>query len=150
MSKKFLKSLFGLAVLSFFVFGAYLPVKAAGEEIPDDIVWGNLMSEDEAGENLKEVMNNTGLGTRDPRAIVASIISIILGLLGTIAVILILMGGFKWMTAAGNEDKVEESKKLLGAGVIGLVIILAAYGIANFVLKVLLNSTGTGQNTTGN
>ena len=90
-------------------------------------------------------MDETGLGSRDPRAIVASIISIILGLLGTIAVILILIGGFKWMTAAGNEDKVEESKKLLGAGVIGLVIILAAYGIANFVLKVLLNSTGTGQ-----
>jgi hypothetical protein len=46
--------------------------------------------------------------------------------LGVIAVILVLWGGFKWMTAAGNEDGITEAKKLMGAGVIGLVIILAA------------------------
>jgi hypothetical protein len=52
-----------------------------------------------------------------------------------------LLGGFKWMTAGGNEDKVGEAKKLITAGIIGLVIILAAFAIATFVLSQLLSAT---------
>lgn len=83
----------------------------------------------------------TGLGERDPRDIIASIINIALGFLGILAVVIILIGGFKWMTAAGNEDQVGEAKKIIVAGVIGLVIILAAWGIAQFVLTQLINAT---------
>ena len=81
------------------------------------------------------------LGKRDPRAIATQIINIALTLLGIVAVIIVLLGGFKWMTAGGNEDKVGEAKKILGAGVIGLVIVLAAWGIARFVLVQLINVT---------
>ena len=81
------------------------------------------------------------LGKRDPRAIATQIINIALTLLGIVAVIIVLLGGFKWMTAGGNEDKVGEAKKILGAGVIGLVIVLAAWGIARFVLVQLINAT---------
>jgi Na+-driven multidrug efflux pump len=84
----------------------------------------------------------TELGTRDPREIAASIINIMLGFLGILAVIIILIGGFKWMTAAGNEDGVAEAKKIIVAGIIGLVIILASWGIASFVLNNLVNATG--------
>ncbi|MFA7601214.1 MAG: hypothetical protein WCY43_03240, partial [Patescibacteria group bacterium] len=62
-------------------------------------------------------------------------------LLGIVAVVIVLLGGFKWMTAAGNEDKIGEAKKLLGAGVVGLVIILAAWGITTFVLNTLMDAT---------
>ncbi|MFH0956142.1 MAG: hypothetical protein V1801_02950, partial [Candidatus Falkowbacteria bacterium] len=58
------------------------------------------------------VTDATGLGVKDPRAIAAQVINIILGFLGIVAVIIILLGGFKWMTAGGNEDKVGEAKKL--------------------------------------
>lgn len=88
-----------------------------------------------------EYAANTGLGERDPREIAASIINIALGFLGILAVVIILIGGFKWMTAAGNEDKVGEAKKIIVAGVIGLVIILASWGIASFVLNQLLEAT---------
>ncbi|MFW5888708.1 MAG: hypothetical protein ACOCVY_03255, partial [Patescibacteria group bacterium] len=63
------------------------------------------------------------------------------GFLGILAVVIILIGGFKWMTAAGNEDKVGEAKKIIVAGVIGLVIILASWGIATFVLEQLMGAT---------
>lgn len=93
---------------------------------------------------LKEsIKTTTGLGERDPRDIAASVINIILGFLGIIAVIIILLGGFKWMTAGGNEDKVGEAKKLIVAGVIGLVIIIAAFAIATFVLNSLIQATTT-------
>ena len=97
-------------------------------------VWGDNSN----GQTLKEV---TGLGDKDPRDIAASVIRIILGFLGIIAVIIILLGGFKWMTAGGNEDKVGEAKKLITAGIIGLVIIVAAFAIASFVLTNLIAAT---------
>ena len=75
---------------------------------------------------------------------VAQIINIFLGVLGIIAVIIIILGGFKWMTAQGNEEKTDEAKKLIGAGVIGLVIIMASYAIATFVISNLKNATGAG------
>lgn len=83
---------------------------------------------------------NIGLNNTDPRNIATSIIKIALGFLGILAVIIILIGGFKWMTAAGNEDGVADAKKILVAGVIGLVIILASWGIATFVLNSLATS----------
>lgn len=89
------------------------------------------------------VESNLGLGNRDPREIAASVINVLMGFLGIIAVIIILIGGFQWMTAAGNEDKVSGAKKMMTAGVIGLVIVLAAWGITVFVLNALLNATGS-------
>lgn len=82
-----------------------------------------------------------GLGSRNLTDTIGGIIQIIIGFLGVIAVILILIGGFKWMTAQGNEEKVGEAKKLLGAGVIGLAIILAAYAITKFVIESLNTAT---------
>ncbi|PJA10524.1 hypothetical protein COX68_00265 [Candidatus Falkowbacteria bacterium CG_4_10_14_0_2_um_filter_41_15] len=91
---------------------------------------------------VDEITSQIQLGAKDPREIVARIINTAMMFLGIIAVVIILLGGFKWMTAAGNEEKVSEAQKLMGAGVIGLVIILASWGIASFVLNQLINATG--------
>jgi Zn-dependent protease with chaperone function len=80
---------------------------------------------------------------------VVGIINILLGLLGLIAVIIILMGGFKWMTAGGNDEKVTEARKLIFSGIIGLAIILSAWAIARFVIDSLQSATGAGLNTGG-
>lgn len=85
--------------------------------------------------------NSIGLGTSDPRDIAANIIKIVLGFLGILAVVIILIGGFKWMTAAGNEEGIEEAKKILIAGIIGLAIVLASWGIASFILNSLVSAT---------
>lgn len=101
-----------------------------------------VLALDPWGGRQAEVQTRTGLGNQDPRDIAASIINVILGFLGIVAVVIILLGGFKWMTAGGNEDKVDEAKKLITAGIIGLVIILAAYAIATFVINSLMGATG--------
>lgn len=82
------------------------------------------------------------LGTSDLKAAVINIINWVLGLLGIIAVIMVLVGGFQWMTAGGNEDKVEKSKKIISAAIVGLIIILLAWAIVNFVLKTASNVSG--------
>ncbi len=81
---------------------------------------------------------------RDVREIVVDIIKIILGFLGILAMILVLYAGFKWMTAGGKEEQVSDAKQMLIAGVIGLVIILFAYIIANFVINNIYGAA-TGQ-----
>ena len=78
---------------------------------------------------------------QDARRVVVDIIKIVLGFLGIIAVVLILYAGFLWMTAGGNDDKISEAKKILSAGIIGLVIILSAYAIANFVINQIYGAT---------
>lgn len=83
----------------------------------------------------------TGLGTTDIRTTVASIIRVAMGLLGIVAVVIILIGGFKWMTAGGNEEQVGEAKKWIFSGVIGLAIILSAYALTSFVISQLVTAT---------
>jgi len=83
----------------------------------------------------------TGLGSRDLKDTITAVLNVLLGFLGIIAVIVILLGGFKWMTAMGNEEKVGEAKKLIGAGIVGLVIILAAYAIAIYVVSTIAEAT---------
>ncbi len=67
--------------------------------------------------------------------VIANIIRIILGFLGIVAVVIVLFGGFKWMTAGGNDDKVTEAKQLIIQGIIGMVIIFSAFAIASFVVN---------------
>ena len=82
------------------------------------------------------ISSEFNLGTNtDLKHVIINIVKILLGFLGLIAVLIVLYGGFQWMTAAGNEEKVSSARATLTAGLIGLIIILAAYAIAAFVIK---------------
>ncbi|MCF7860200.1 pilin, partial [Patescibacteria group bacterium] len=93
---------------------------------------------------VNEIGNVIKLSATDPRIIIARIINIVLLFLGVIAVGLIIYAGFIWMTSAGNDEKVEEAKKILKNAVIGLIIILSSWGIATFILNRLISATGSG------
>lgn len=89
---------------------------------------------------LEEIGGVLPLGREDIRIIIAKIIRIFLGLLGIIAVAIIVYGGFIWMTAAGEPKKVDRAKDILKAGVIGLIIILAAFAITQFIFNSLFEA----------
>lgn len=86
----------------------------------------------------------TGLGTKDLREGVMNVVNVLMGFLGIVAIIIILYGGFVWLTSAGNEEKVGQAKKIITAGIIGLVIIFISYAIATFVINSLIEATGAG------
>ncbi len=88
-----------------------------------------------------ELGASTGLGSRNLRDTIVAVLNVLLGFLGIIAVIVILLGGFKWMTAGGSDDKIGEAKKLISAGIVGLVVILAAYAIATYVVSTISSVT---------
>lgn len=83
-----------------------------------------------------------GLGNADLTDLIASGIRVVLGFIGVVAVVIILAGGLKWMTAAGNDEKVKSAKKLIVSGIIGLIITLSAYAIASFVIGQITAVTG--------
>ena len=73
-------------------------------------------------------------------AVVGKIINTALTLLGAIFLILIIYGGFKWMTAGGDPGKVEKAMDIIKNSLIGLVIVLGAYAITTFVLGRVLDA----------
>lgn len=127
--KKISKHLMAFAIVSLLV----LPLFAVQAQGDANTIYGITAT--------NEALNGSlGTAGTDPRTVAANIINLALGFLGLIAVVIVLFGGFKWMTAAGNEDKVEEAKKVLGAGVVGLLIVLAAWGLSSWVIGTIFTN----------
>ena len=60
-----------------------------------------------------------------------------LGFAGLVSVVFLILGGFTYITAAGNEEQAKKATKTLTYAVIGLVLILAAYAIKTTIIQVL-------------
>ncbi len=71
-------------------------------------------------------------------------ISLILSLLATIFLVLMVIAGFKWMTAGGNQEVISKSGKSIKEAIIGLIIVLAAYSITWFIFSQLEIAGGFG------
>lgn len=87
----------------------------------------------------------TGLGTGDLRVTVMNIVRVVLGFLGVLAIAIIAYGGFVWMTAGGNAQRIDTAKSILRNAVIGLVIILSSFMIVSFIIGQLIDATGAGE-----
>jgi hypothetical protein len=107
------------------IFGYTAPVQAA-----------NLS--DAFGKPLEDVAHDAGYKDDvQPEVLIGRVIRIALSFLGVVFFVLMLYGGFLWMTAAGNEDRVTKAKNLIIAAVTGMIIVLASYAISFFILREL-------------
>lgn len=86
----------------------------------------------------------TSLPTEDVRIVIVNIIRIVLGVLGIIFLGIVLYAGFLWMTAGGNSQQVQKAQKILVNGIIGLVIIVMAGVITQFVFNFLKDAANGG------
>ncbi|NTU99193.1 hypothetical protein HGA64_04290 [Candidatus Falkowbacteria bacterium] len=75
-----------------------------------------------------------GLSSAHPAVIVARIINVFLGFLGIITLGMIVYAGYEWMTSAGDAAKIEKAKKRIMAAIVGLIIILASFGLVRYFL----------------
>ena len=87
-------------------------------------------------------LESTNLGNRSIPELIVRIIQVALSLLGILALLVVLYGGYAWMTSGGSEEKVTTAKKILLNGVIGLIIILAALSIVTFLITKIYEATG--------
>ncbi|MFH0951523.1 MAG: hypothetical protein V1765_03570 [bacterium] len=88
-----------------------------------------------SGSMLSTVGDNAGydINQRTIDPIIANIISVVLSFLGVIFLILMIYGGYTWMTATGNEQQITKARTIIVAALIGVLITVAAYAITYFV-----------------
>ncbi len=101
-------------------------------------------------ENLVDTAEQTNLGGNDLTSVIGNIIKVFLGLLGIVFLLIMIFAGYLWMTAGGDDKQVLRAKRLIINAVIGIVIILFAYGITSFIIGALLDATGTKRNDGSN
>jgi hypothetical protein len=69
--------------------------------------------------------------------LVGHIIRALLGIVGSLALVVFIYGGFVWMSSVGNGDRVDKGKNILAWAVIGLAVIFSAYALVRFVFEGL-------------
>ena len=96
------------------------------------------------GTNADDLTKCKGIGSSDNNlnngnlmTTLNQIINVIIGVIGFIAVIVIILGGVQYTTSAGEASKVKKAKDTIMYGVVGLIVALLAYSIVNFVLSNL-------------
>ena len=99
----------------------------AGQIITDQMLGG-----------LSNAGKESGYGTKPARSFVSAageIVNVLLSFLGVVFLILIIYGGYLWLTAGGNEEQIKKAKGIIKTSIIGIVIILSARIISEFVIR---------------
>ncbi len=92
----------------------------------------NLASCDQMGDAT--INNNNLMQT------VKTIINVIIGIVGFIAVVMIILGGISFITSQGDSAKVTKAKNTILYGVVGLIVAILAFAIVNFVLSSVFSA----------
>lgn len=131
MNKLFFKKLFYILFLCCFFL---VPVFVLAQSSPVSSSVADSMADQlgPSGVNYWATFENASL-----TEIIANVISVFLSLLGTIFIILTLYGGFTWMTAQGDEAKIEKAKGTLQTAIIGLIIVVGTYSITYTIFNAL-------------
>lgn len=139
------KTIFFTALISILLFASLLFISPSYAQLIEGEALTNLQ------ENTNQVRVLGGFsGNANVGSIVASIIRTALSLLALIFLVLVVFSGFQWMTAAGNESKIEKAQETIKAALIGLIIVLAAYAITYFIFTYLPFTASTdGANNNG-
>ncbi len=75
--------------------------------------------------------------------LIYNIIQWLLGISGTVALLMFVVGGFYWLVAAGEKDRVKKGQDALINAVIGLIIVFGSWIFVNFVVGLFVGQTTT-------
>jgi hypothetical protein len=123
-----MKKLHKIIILTFLITLAFAPVLAFGQGTVAPSGSGSIKSmlDDAAG------AEGAGYGQADEFSMakmLGTVVRMFLSLVGIIFLSYTIYGGFIWMTAAGNDEKVSKSKNIIRDGIIGMIIILGVWTI---------------------
>ncbi len=98
-------------------------------------VYAQISASSDTLADIQGQLDDTG-GVTLP-VLIGNIIQVVLSVLGIVFLILIIFAGFKWLTAQGDPKKTQEATKMLTQAVIGIIIIIGAFALADFVIDSL-------------
>jgi len=87
------------------------------------------------GANCTTSLTNP-LSVNTPQALIGKIINAVLGVVGSLALLMFVYGGLTWMTSSGSQEKIKKGRDIIVWSIIGLAIIFASYGL----VRILLNT----------
>ena len=90
---------------------------------------------------VNQIQSVGGNNDDDLSGSITNIINAIVVSLGIVAVIIIIIGGITYMTSQGDAGKVKKAKDTILYGVIGLIIVVLAFAITNFVIGAINEGT---------
>lgn len=80
----------------------------------------------------------TGLtGTPSVEDTIKNITNVLLFLIGAVSVIMLIIGGFKYVTSNGNADQIKSAKNTIMYAIIGIVVAITAYAIVDWLVGAL-------------
>lgn len=120
-----------------------------GKTPPEGVVWENTaqicpaVTGGKAGITPDEAPQGGGLKpfpspiSKDKTVaqVLGDVVKGMLGIVGSIALVMFLYGGVLWMTAAGNDDQIKKGRATVVWAAIGLFVIFASYSIVQFIFK---------------
>lgn len=69
-------------------------------------------------------------------SLVGRVINSIMGIVGSLALLMFVYGGLTWMTSSGSQDKVKKGKDILLWSAVGLIVIFGAYALTKFIINL--------------
>ena len=120
-----------LVLISSLLFSSFLLIipSQASSVIDREAILGELKG------TAEKTFETGGSAESSLGAIFVKGLQVTIGLLGVVAVILIIYSGVLWMTAGGSEEQIKKSKKVIIQAIIGIIIITLTYAIIAFVLS---------------
>ncbi len=110
-------------------FGSMPVVMAA--EAQDSEIYGDVCSDSSIDKELKK---QAGCGDkREFSSVTKNIINTAIGLIGLVAVGVMILGGIKYVTSTGDPGKIKQAKDIIIYGLIGLVVVILAWTIVAFI-----------------
>lgn len=92
---------------------------------------------------------SSGETTKSVSDTIASVINILSILVGVIAVVMVIFGGFKYITSGGDSGKVTSAKNTIVYAMIGLIVAALAQVLVRFVLARATGASDSGGGSGG-
>jgi hypothetical protein len=121
--------------------GSCQPKGLSGYQVPPPPCNGGVVGTDGQCPSIGSAL---GAISTSPQGLVKSIFAILLSITGMVAVILIIIAGFKLMTSQGNPEKIKDAREQLTAAIIGLMFIIFSFVFIQTIGVSILQLPGFG------
>lgn len=133
------KKITSIIFFSIFIFLLFNFVFGQSQEIETNLTSEpSLPEEGIFNQGISQACRENGECTQcDGLQIVINIVNFLFNIAGPLAVLMIILGGFLYVTSGGSEERAKTAKAAITAGIVGFVIVLIAWTGVDFIIKIL-------------
>lgn len=132
-----------IVLLTAFTFLLFQPGMASAQ------LSGDLTSKQLNAGGQSSGLANMGAASGDPRILAGLILKGVVALLGTIFVVIIVWAGTKYINSDGDSADVDDAKAKIRMAIVGLLVTLASYSIATFLVNKSIEAVNKAGPQTG-